>query len=224
MSKISSPSDLPTDLWYSTVIIPLSSSLGQELFSTSFHVAYDCLNRNFEGQERLFFCGIACASILLNTLLPFQKWNQSTLYSTIAQSHMLNGITLSNLSHVLELCGLSSIIRYCENETVEEQFREDLKKQDNFVIVNYWRQYHVKEKDYIHRSGHFSLIGGFDEKTDNVLILDTSHTRFPHHWLPLEHLVRMMCTYDRMASMPRGYLIINQTKQIKENLILTHAE
>lgn len=217
MSEISSRSRSPPDLWYSSVIIPLSTSVGQELFSTSFHVAYDCLNPNFEGQEHLSFCGIACVSILLNTLLPFQNWTQSMIYSTIAKSYMSNGITLSNLSHVLEICGLQPRIRFCENESIEEQFREDLKKPDNFVIVNYWRQYYVEDKNYIHRSGHFILIGAWDEKTDNLLILDPNHTRFPHHWIPLKDLVRMMCTYDKTASMPRGYLIINHPKNDKEN-------
>ncbi|CAF3817185.1 unnamed protein product [Rotaria sp. Silwood1] len=217
MSKVRSRSDSPIDLWYPSLIIPLSSSSGQELFSTSLHIAYDRLNPHFEPQEQLSFCGVASASILLNTLLPFQKWTQSTLYSTVARAHMLNGITLAKLSHVLQICGLSSIIRYCEDETIEEQFRYDLQQPENFIIVNYWRQFQEKDKNYIHRGGHLSLIGGFNKKTDCVLIMDTSHTRFPHHWLSLKHLVRMMSTYDRMASMPRGYLIINYPKQSKEN-------
>ncbi|CAF4364286.1 unnamed protein product, partial [Rotaria sp. Silwood2] len=145
------------------------------------------------------------------------KWTQSTLYSTVARAHMLNGITLANLSHVLQICGLSSIIRYCEDETIEEQFRHDLQQQDNFIIVNYWRQFQEKDKDYIYRGGHLSLIGGFNKITDYILIMDTSHTRFPHHWLPLKELIRMMSTYDSMAAMPRGYLIVSHPKQNKEN-------
>jgi hypothetical protein len=216
MSKISSRSRSPRDLWYPSLIIALSSSTGQELFSKSFHIAYDLLNPHFEPQERIFFCGVACATILLNTLLPSQKWNQSSIYSTVARSYMLNGITLANLSYVLEVCGLSSIIRYCENEFIEEQFREDLKQENHFIIVNYWRQFDGKEKDNIHCGGHFSLIGGFNETTDDVLILDTSQRKFSHHWLSLKDLVRMMCTYDRMASMARGYLcVIHPNDQFK---------
>ncbi|CAF1400830.1 unnamed protein product [Rotaria sordida] len=217
MSKSYSRSGLPIDLWYSSLIIPLSSSAGQELFSTSSHIAYDHLNPHFEPQEHLSFCGIASASILLNTLLPFQKWTQSTLYSTVARTHMLSGITLAKLSHVLQICGLSSTIRYCEDETIEEQFRHDLQQQENFIIVNYWRQFQEKDKDYIYQGGHLSLIGGFNQRTDYVLIMDTSHTRFPHHWLPLKQLVRMMSTYDSMAAMPRGYLIVSHPKQSKAN-------
>jgi len=219
MTKISSQTDYPIDLWYSSLIIPLSSPVGENLFSTSYHESYDCLNPNFEPQEEIYFCGIACASILLNSLLPSeQKWNQSNIYSTVAKTHMSNGIILSKLSTVLKICGLSSIIRYCEDETIEEEFRRDLKEQKYLIVINYWRQFKEKDNDYIHRYGHFSLIGGFNEKTDHVLILDTNSRRFPHHWLSLKDLVRMMCTYDRISSMTRGYLcVMHQNHQVKFN-------
>ncbi|CAF4315613.1 unnamed protein product, partial [Rotaria sordida] len=191
------------DLWYPSLIIPLSSSVGQEIFSNSSHVAYDRLNTHFEGQEHLSFCGIACATILLNTLLPYQNWSQSNIYSNVARNHMSNGITLSKLSYVLEKCGLRSRIRYCEDKTIEEQFRKDLRKEKNFLIVNYLRQFKEKNKNHIHRGGHLSLIAGFNQITDHVLILDTSHTRFPHHWLSVKDLIQMMCTYDKMSSRPR---------------------
>ncbi|CAF1276068.1 unnamed protein product [Rotaria sordida] len=44
------------DLWYPSLIVPLSSSIGQEIFSRSSHVAYDRLNPHFEIEERLSFC------------------------------------------------------------------------------------------------------------------------------------------------------------------------
>ncbi|UJR35115.1 hypothetical protein I4U23_027886 [Adineta vaga] len=208
---------IPTDLWYPSVIIPLSSSSGEEFFSQSFHIAYDYLNSYFEYQEHLSFCGIACISTLLKTLLPIQKWNQSLIYSTIAKDYMSNGITLINLAKILHLCGISSQIHYCQNYSYEKIFREDLLNENNFIIINYWRQYYIRDKDYIHQSGHFALIGGFNPKTDHVLILDPNNIRFPHHWLSLKDLVRMMCTEDKMASESRGYLIINHSKINKEN-------
>jgi hypothetical protein len=207
----------PVDLWYSSIIIPLSSPTGKELFSKSNYDTYHLLNSHFEPQERVYFCGIACACILLKTLLPSEKWNQNTIYSNVAQNYMSYGITLSNLSNVLRICGLQSTIQYFENEKIEKQFRDDLNQQNSFIIVNYWRQFEVKEKGYTYQGGHFSLIGGFDQTTDHVLILDPSHTRFPHHWLPLKHLIRMICTYDKMSSMPRGYLIVTHPNEIEQN-------
>jgi hypothetical protein len=205
---MSSRNRFPNDLLYSSIIIPLFSPIGEELFSKSFHSSYDYLNPHFEGQESLSYCGIACACIVLKSLLPSQKWNQSTIYSNVAQYHMSNGIILSKLSYVLQVCGLSSLIRYCENETIEEQFRKDLKEEKYFIIVNYWRQYQDKDNGYTHRYGHFSLVGGFNPISDDVLLLDPSVKKFPHHWLSLKNLVRMMCTYDSMSSRNRGYLII----------------
>lgn len=57
---------------FSSLIIPLSSSVSEKLFPTSCHKSYDCLNPNFEPQEQLSYFGVACATILLNTLLPSQ--------------------------------------------------------------------------------------------------------------------------------------------------------
>lgn len=213
MSKINSQSAYPTDLWYSSIIIPLLSSDGEKLFLRSYHKSYDLLNSHFQSQEQISYCGIACVSTLLNYFLPSEKWNQSNIYSNIARDHMLNGITLSKLSYVIEMCGLSSRIEYCHDETIEEQFREDLKQEKSFIIVNYWRQSKEKDNDYVHRYGHFSLIGGYNPITDDVLILDTNSKRFPHHWLLLKQLIRMMCTYDRMSLMPRGYLNVTHKNQ-----------
>jgi hypothetical protein len=207
MSELSLRNRFPTDLWYSSILIPLFSPVGEELFSSSYHKSYDYLNPNFEGQEHLSYCGIACACILLKSLLPSQKWNQSTISSNVAYTS--NGIILSKLSHILEVYGLYSQIRYCENETIEEQFRNDLKEEKSFIIVNYWRQFKDKDTGHTHRYGHFSLIGGYNPLTDHVLILDPNVKRFPHHWLLLKDLVRMMCTYDSMSSRNRGYLLVN---------------
>ena len=198
----------PVDLWYLSLITPLSSSTGEQIFSTSLHAAFDRLHRHFEPQERIYFCGVACASILLNTLRSSPKWTQSSLYSTVAEAYMLNGITLANLSHVLATCGLPSTIRYCEDERIEEQFRRDIRNQQNFIIVNHWRQFEGRDKGHSYRYGHFSLVAAFEEATDQVLLFDTSNVRHPQHWLGLKQLVRMMCTCDRTAAMSRGYLIV----------------
>ncbi|CAF1011974.1 unnamed protein product [Adineta steineri] len=207
----------PVDLWYLSLITPLSSPIGQQIFARSFHCAFDRLHPYFEAQERNYFCGVACASILLNTLSSSPKWTQSTLYSTVAQAYMLHGITLTNLSNVLRKCGLSSIIRHCEDETIEEQFRRDIKNEQNFLIVNYWRQFEGNDKNYPLRYGHFSLVAAFDEITDQVLLLDTSNAKHPQHWLGVKQLIRMMSTFDRTATMSRGYLIVNHTKNNQTN-------
>jgi glutathione gamma-glutamylcysteinyltransferase len=198
----------PDDLWYPSLIIPLTSPLGQQFLSSSSHLAYDRLLSCFEPQERSDFCGVASAAILLNTLQPYHKWNQSTLYATVAQGLMSKGMSLAQLSYVLEVCGVLSTIRYCKGEGIEDQFQKDIKEQENLVIMNYWRQYEEDEKHHVRRGGHFSPLGGFHEMTDRVLIMDTYQPKFSHHWLDVKSLVRMMRAKDGMENAPRGYLII----------------
>jgi hypothetical protein len=114
---------------------------------------------------------------------------------------------MANLSHDLSMCGRPSIIRYCEDENIEERFRHDVKNQQNFIVVNYWRQFEGSDKDHPLRYGHFALVAAFNEATDQVLLLDMSNARHPQHWLGVNQLVRMMCTFDRTAATSRGYLI-----------------
>ncbi|CAF3866234.1 unnamed protein product [Rotaria magnacalcarata] len=92
------------DIWYASVITPLSSIIGQDTFYRSSHLACDRLYPNFEEQEHLSFCGITCASILLKTLRHYLNWSQTVIYSSVAQNHMSNGINLDKLSDVLERC------------------------------------------------------------------------------------------------------------------------
>ena len=137
MAKSSPKTDLPIDLDYTSIIIPLDSSIGQEIFSKSFHSSYENLYGNFQYQEQLSFCGIACVSTLLNIILSNEKSNQQMIYSTIAKNLMFNGITLTNLSNVLKHYGISSQIKYAQDEKIEEEFRRDLNHENNFLIVNY---------------------------------------------------------------------------------------
>ena len=219
MFKYHHRSRSPVDLWYLSLITPLSSRTGQQIFATSLHCAFDRLFPHFELQERIYFCGVACASTLLNTLLSSPKWTQSTLHSEVAQAYILHGITLANLAHVLSICGLPTIIRYCDDEKIEERFRQDIKNQQNFVVVNYWRQFEGSDKEHPLRYGHFGLLAAFDETTDQVLLFDTSNAKHPQHWLGVKQLVRMMSTFDRTAAMSRGYLIAVDPNESKRHSI-----
>ncbi|CAF0795650.1 unnamed protein product [Adineta ricciae] len=203
----------PLDLWYLSLINCAKSGDGQDLLTTSLRHSFDRLHPHFELQERDDFCGIACASILLNTLLPSSKWTQSSIYSTTARKYLTDGIILTDLSSIITACGLSTIIQHSNQERFKEQFLEDIKNPETFLIINYWRQFEWPREGEIYRNGHFSLVAGFNEATEQVLILDTSDSIRPYHWLDLKHLMRMMCTYDQTAAMPRGYLIILDPNQ-----------
>ena len=209
MSEKEQGTSSPDDLWYPSLIISLNSRYGQHLLSSSSSsFAYKRLLSHFEPQQRSDFCGIASGVILLKRLQPKYKWTQSNLHATIAPTSKSGGMTLPQLSDMLEKCDVSSIIRYCHDEKIEEQFRRDMKEAQNLVIVNYWRQYEEGENNEIQRSGHFSPIGAFHEKTDRVLIMDTYQPHFPHHWVKVKELMRMMRAKDEEENAPRGYLIV----------------
>lgn len=66
----------------------------------------------------------------------------------------------------------------------------------------------MREKQLYHAAGdgHFSPIGGFHEKKDMVLILDTARFKYPPHWVPLAQLHQAMAAVDPTTGKARGFI------------------
>eukprot|EP01006_Ploeotia_vitrea_P003244 TRINITY_DN112302_c0_g1_i1.p1 TRINITY_DN112302_c0_g1~~TRINITY_DN112302_c0_g1_i1.p1 ORF type:complete len:326 (-),score=-29.08 TRINITY_DN112302_c0_g1_i1:8-985(-) len=63
-------------------------------------------------------------------------------------------------------------------------------------------------------SGHFSPIGGYDECTDHILIMDVARFKYSPHWVPLESLYNAMQVIDPDTDKSRGYLLLSSTKEL----------
>ncbi|CAF1485505.1 unnamed protein product [Didymodactylos carnosus] len=216
------------DLWYPSIITPLDTTQGQLYYSTSNHDAHNLLIPNYEFQEHLSFCGIACTTILLNTMYAkeienkkYCKVTQNYLYQNVVQMNektkMSNGMTLEQVSVALNIGGLKTIIRYGSKNLVEFEntLRNDIEQYlvtcSAFIICNYWRQFRNKSGNgdtYVQQCGHHSLLSAYDSLSDQVLVLDPTKNRFAHHWIMLEHLASSMCTTDAVSVRPRGYLLV----------------
>lgn len=60
--------------------------------------------------------------------------------------------------------------------------------------------------------GHFSVIAGYDEVTDSVLVLDVAKHRLPDYWVPMANLYEGMQAIDGKSHRSRGLLIISNRK------------
>jgi len=59
-------------------------------------------------------------------------------------------------------------------------------------------------------AGHFSPIGGYNEKNDLVLIIDVAQFKYPPHWVPLSLLFKSMEIIDIFTGKSRGYFIMTK--------------
>lgn len=77
--------------------------------------------------------------------------------------------------------------------------------QDVFILVNF------EQGRLIARGapeGHLSVVGGWDERRQQVLILDVDADRMRPYWVPLAALVAAMRRPDDVTGQPRGYLVV----------------
>lgn len=98
---------------------------------------------------------------------------------------------------------MAELVRF--DSLSEEKFRATVQEicasDQQHVIVSYSRKQFLQTGD-----GHFSPIGGFHEKKDMVLILDTARFKYPPHWVPLAELYQAMAAVDPATGMARGFI------------------
>ena len=58
------------------------------------------------------------------------------------------------------------------------------------------------------RDGHFSPAGGYDPKTDSLLVLDVARFKYPPHWCPLATMWEAMCEPLPEEGVPRGWATV----------------
>ena len=59
-------------------------------------------------------------------------------------------------------------------------------------------------------TGHFSPIGAYHAKTDQVLILDVARFKYPPHWASLKEVFCAMRTLDKDTGLPRGLAVLSK--------------
>ena len=99
---------------------------------------------------------------------------------------------------------------YHATDTSLEEFRkqaaENLKKPQNFVLVNYLRKEIGQEK-----GGHISPLAAYNEQTDRFLILDVSRYKYPPVWVKTADLWKAMLTHDLSSNKSCGFVFVSKS-------------
>lgn len=207
-------------------LIALDSQQGEAiLYGAEARRDYFPLSMYFVTQDNPAFCGPASISMVLNALgvarpksdatAGFGIFDQKNIFTPKAEKVkaealvMKGGMTLDQLSGILEAHGLSVEVRHAGDVTLE-RFRNQasavIADATRYVLVNYLRSSIGQET-----GGHISPLAAYDKDTDRFLILDVSRYKYPPVWVTASALFDAMNTPDSdNNNKTRGYVIVGR--------------
>jgi hypothetical protein len=178
------------------------------------------LTRWFVPQQKLSWCGVASATIVLNALdvkpPSGDSWQQHALFTRGARrvksrlAVTFGGMTLAELEGILDANGaLADAYRADENPL--DRFRAmaegNLGSPLDFLIVNYARPSLGQAG-----GGHISPVAAWDRDTDRFLVLDTAAYKYPWTWVRGADLHAAMNTIDPDSQESRGWVVVRRAR------------
>ena len=225
--------------------ILLSSSEGKKMFLQSsipeknYTNSFWKLSQNFVSQINGAFCGVASMVTVLNSLSSTKnsrpKYSGVQNYFYYDQQNFFNeqtdkihpsssiskrGMKFTELEALL-LChkGVKTESYFGMNLTLKE-FRSIMKKnlplEDNFVILYYDRKIVEQEG-----SAHISLLAGYNEEQDMLLLLDVARFKYEFAWVPTEDIWKSINYKNTMVNFigyDGGIIVVseNESNKIQE--------
>ena len=206
-------------------LLPLQDPLGfQRLIESDARTDYGPLAQTFLTQANLAYCGVASATMVLNSLsVPpppaaglgsYRYWTQENLLPAAAGRSPLTatlvasrGMTLVELDQLLAALGVT--VRRLHGDqlslaALRSLMVRSLADPSDRLIVNVERSALGQG-----RGGHISPVGAYHASSDSVLLLDVARYRFPAAWIPLADLWRSMRTLDTQSGRARGLVIVS---------------
>ena len=114
-----------------------------------------------------------------------------------------SGIDFDSLECLARCNGLAVLAKRADEISLD-YFRSRVKaltqSDSSFLAVSYSRKTFNQTGD-----GHWSPVGGYDEDSDMVLILDQARFKYSSHWVPLPKLFEAMDTVDVDTKKKRGF-------------------
>lgn len=203
--------------------IAFSSAEGRKLFTeaitTNYMHIYFPLAEQFTTQAEPAFCGLATLAMCLNALHidPGRIWKGAWRWfseelldcCTPLETAKEQGISFAQFVCLARCNGALADDVRADSALSLERFREIVKQacatSDEIVVLNYTRKALEQTGD-----GHFSPIGGYNEKGDMVLLLDVARFKYPPHWVRLPLVFEAIQRIDQSSGLPRGLVVLRE--------------
>ena len=190
-------------------LVAIDTDTGRALLESSDYAAdYSVLEKTWEGQQLISYCGVASGVTVVNALgqsaNQFSFFNENTESVRSRVNVTFGGMSLPDLAGLLEARGLE-VSKLHGDELSLEEFRylvkSNLSRQGDYLLVNYQREVLGQN-----RVGHISPVGAYNAASDQMLILDTADYKYPYTWVPLASLYNAMQERDSASGRARGFV------------------
>lgn len=205
--------------------VDFGSQEGRALFESALASGgleiFFALMPQFQTQNEPAYCGLATLAMCLNTLRVdpgriwkgVWRWYDESLLDCCKDLNDVQreGITLEEFVCLGKCNGVDMashrVEAYCLDtfSTLREVIRDSCGRTDAVVAATYSRKTLGQSGD-----GHFSPIGGYDARSDMVLLLDVARFKYPPHWVPLPLLYEAMLRHDNATGKPRGWVLVTK--------------
>lgn len=167
--------------------------------------------------QRPSFCGVCSVVIVGNELNKNRALDQDNFFSSevkkIITAPLVSkmGLTLREMSNSASLLlPAKKVKRFYSHLTGLDFFKARLKQNNsdlgNQMVVNFSRQ-SLAGKGM--RSGHFSIVAGYNVKARQVLILEVEGSR-ESFWVSDKDLFSAMLAVDPVSQIPRGWVEVSK--------------
>lgn len=198
----------------------LGSSAGVALLRESSTETTAKLLSQFDTQKTPTYCGIASATIILNSMniisppadkqhRPFYYFTQDNFFNHDVKSILhtkdveKEGVSLMNLGMALKKFNIKVQV-YFANEININKFRKIISKSlenKKFIIVNFLRT-ELNQQG----GGHHSPVAAYSRQTDQFLVLDVARYKYHAFWVKTKDLWRAVNTRDGRDY--RGFIVM----------------
>jgi hypothetical protein len=167
-------------------------------------------------------CGIASMTMLLNALrvhLPLTAADYLVTQKKLVEKIKVDyskGLTLEQLTEAIKKgaseYGIKLSVEIIHSDGTEKQkkkIRELLLKNEktdrDFILANFHQTQYTGDPEGV---GHFSPIGAFNPKKNEVLVLDVDRDYYEPYWVSYETFYKGIDTLDLSTKQKRGMLWI----------------
>jgi len=203
--------------------VALSSSAGKRLFRDALAdrgaEGFFRIAEAFRTQDEPAFCGLGTLVTVLNALEvdPGEVWKgtwrwyaESMLGCCVDLEEIkVSGVAFDEWCCIARCQGLSVDALRAEDSSIDGFRRtvaEACASDTAIVCVSYSRGALGQAGD-----GHYSPIGCFAPRSDEVLIMDVARFKHPPHWVPLPRLWEAMSRKDTTTGRSRGYATLQRS-------------
>lgn len=203
-------------------LINFGSKEGIELFKETLNNGYAnnyfALAGNFTTQSDPSYCGLGTLCMVLNAVEvdPCKRWKgiwrwwaDDMLECCYSLEYVRkHGIDFRDFICLSRCNGLTVIPKRAENYTKNEflqDVEEAVQTYDSHIIISYSRKGLGQTGD-----GHYSPIGGYHPKSDNILILDVARYKYPSYWCNTDLLWDSLNMIDKVTGHSRGYFLVKK--------------